>query len=52
MAGVVEGFRWALLGRATGFGPLLGVSVGVVLLTLVTGAYYFRRTERLFADII
>jgi len=52
MAGVVEGFRWALLGRASGFGPLLGVSVGVVLVVLVSGIYYFRRTERLFADII
>lgn len=52
MAGVVEGFRWALLGRASGFGPLLAVSASVVLAALVGGAYYFRRMERGFADVL
>jgi lipopolysaccharide transport system permease protein len=52
MAGVVEGFRWALLGGASGFGPLLAVSACVVILGLVGGAYYFRGMERTFADVV
>jgi lipopolysaccharide transport system permease protein len=52
MAGVVEGFRWALLGKTQAPGPLLAVSVGVVILTLVGGLYYFRRMEETFADIV
>lgn len=52
MAGVVEGFRWALLGVAHAPGPLLAVSVGVVVALLVGGLYYFRRMERTFADIV
>jgi lipopolysaccharide transport system permease protein len=52
MAGVVEGFRWALLGMAEGPGLLLVVSVGVVLLILVGGLHYFARTEDRFADIV
>ena len=52
MAGVIEGFRWALLGTATRPGPLIGVSVLVALALLVSGAYYFRRMERDFADVI
>ena len=50
MAGVVEGFRWALLGKAEGPGPLLAVSVIVVALMLIGGLVYFRQTERTFAD--
>jgi lipopolysaccharide transport system permease protein len=50
MAGVVEGFRWALLGKAEAPGPLLAVSVGVVVLIFVSGLYYFRRMEETFAD--
>ncbi len=50
MAGVVEGFRWALLGTQTQLAPLLAVSVPVSLLLLVSGLFYFRRMERLFAD--
>ncbi len=45
MAGVVEGFRWALLGKTDGLGPMLHVSISVVLLLLVGGLYYFRRME-------
>lgn len=52
MAGVVEGFRWALLGKAESPGPMLAVSVGVVLLILVGGLYYFRRMEATFADVV
>ena len=52
MAGVVEGFRWALLGKADAPGPLLAVSVGVVILILISGLYYFRRMEDTFADVV
>jgi lipopolysaccharide transport system permease protein len=50
MAGVVEGFRWALLGTQTAPGPMVAVSSVVAVLMLVGGAYYFRRMEHLFAD--
>jgi lipopolysaccharide transport system permease protein len=52
MVGVVEGFRWALLGTNTQPGPIIFASVGAALLILVTGAFYFRRMERTFADIV
>jgi len=52
MAGVIEGFRWALLGTETSPGPLTAVSVGAALVLLVSGAYYFRRMERTFADVV
>lgn len=52
MAGVVEGFRWALLGVENRVGPMIAVSSGVAVLLLVSGAYFFRRTERIFADVI
>jgi len=51
MAGVVEGFRWALLGKSGGPGLLLWVSVAAVLTLLVGGLFYFRRMESTFADI-
>jgi lipopolysaccharide transport system permease protein len=52
MAGVVEGFRWALLGKAEPPGAILAVSIFVVLLLFVSGLYYFRRMEQTFADIV
>jgi lipopolysaccharide transport system permease protein len=52
MAGVVEGFRWALLGTASPPGPLLAVSVAAVLILAVSGLYYFRRMEKTFADVV
>lgn len=52
MVGVVEGFRWALLGTQTRPGPIIAVSSAVALLILITGAFYFRRMERTFADIV
>ena len=51
MAGVVEGFRWALLGNKPP-GAMLAVSVGVVIVILVGGLYYFRHMEREFADVV
>jgi lipopolysaccharide transport system permease protein len=52
MAGVVDGFRWAILGtRSPGWAPL-GVSLLVVSAVLVGGLYYFRRVERSFADMV
>ena len=52
MAGVVEGFRWALLGKTQPPGSLLAVSVTVVILLLIGGLYYFRRMEQEFADVV
>ena len=52
MAGVVEGFRWSMLGVETRPGPMIAVSAGVAVILLLTGAYYFRRVERIFADVI
>jgi len=53
MAGVVQGFRWAILGEGAGqVGDLVLVSFGVVLVLLVGGLEYFRRVERGFADTI
>ena len=52
MAGVVEGFRWALLGKTEPPGALLGVSVAVVILILIGGLFYFRRMEDTFADVV
>jgi lipopolysaccharide transport system permease protein len=58
MTGVVSGFRWALLGDAsavTGLqAPVLlfALSVVIAIVVLVTGLFYFRSTERTFADII
>jgi len=52
MAGVVEGFRWALLGTHTAPGPIMIVSCAAALALLVSGLFYFRRMERTFADIV
>ena len=52
MVGVVEGFRWALLGTNTAPGPIIAISTGVALIILVTGAFYFRRLEKTFADTV
>ena len=52
MAGVVEGFRWALLGADTAPGPMVAVSAVVAVAMLASGAYFFRRMEKHFADLI
>lgn len=51
MVGVVEGFRWALLGTETAPGPIIVVSTLVALLLLISGLFYFRRMEKTFADV-
>jgi len=52
MVGVVEGFRWALLGTDTAPGPIVIVSSVVALTLLIGGVFYFRRMEKTFADVV
>lgn len=52
MVGVVEGFRWALLGTNTQPGMMALASTGAALILLLSGAFYFRRMEKTFADTI
>ena len=52
MVGVVEGFRWALLGTDTAPGPMIAISAVVAVLVLVTGVVYFRYVERFMADVV
>lgn len=52
MAGVIDGFRWALLGTNTAPGPMTFVSAVVALALFVSGAFYFRRMEQSFADVL
>ena len=52
MVGVVEGFRWALLGTNTAPGPIIVASSLAALAILVGGAFYFRRMEKTFADVV
>ena len=52
MTGVVEGFRWALLGIGAAPGGMIYTSMGVTLLLIITGAIYFKRMEKTFADIV
>ena len=52
MVGVVEGFRWAVLGQSGVSMANVALSVVVVGLVLVGGLFYFRRTERTFADLV
>jgi lipopolysaccharide transport system permease protein len=52
MVGVVEGFRWALLGTETAPGAMLAASSAAALFLLISGAYYFRRMEKTFADVV
>ena len=52
MTGVVEGFRWALLGTDYTVGPLVLVSSAVVVLLFLSGMFYFKRMEDGFADVV
>jgi lipopolysaccharide transport system permease protein len=53
MVGIIDGFRYALFGRGTPiYMPGLIVSIVLAALMMVGGLYYFRNTERVFADII
>jgi lipopolysaccharide transport system permease protein len=49
---VVNGFRWALLGTQTAPDIRLLISVGVALVVLISGLFYFRNMEKTFADTI
>ena len=51
LAGVIQGFRWALLG-GTPPDELMAISIVIVIILLVSGLYYFRRMERTFADVV
>jgi lipopolysaccharide transport system permease protein len=51
MAGVIEGFRWALFGTGVP-GAMILVSAGVVVFMLVSGAFYFRKMEQYYADVV
>jgi lipopolysaccharide transport system permease protein len=51
MAGVIEGFRWTLLGTEMP-GAMILVSVGVVVILLISGAFYFRKMEQYYADVV
>lgn len=52
MVGVVEGFRWAMLGSQISLGPIVAASVVVTLTILISGAFYFKRMEKTFADVV
>lgn len=52
MAGVVEAFRWALLGTKTAPTAMIGLSCVAAVALLVSGAFYFRRMEKTFADVV
>jgi lipopolysaccharide transport system permease protein len=52
MAGVIEGFRWALLGTNTRPGGIIAASSAASLIILISGAFYFRRMEKTFADVV
>lgn len=53
MVGVIDGFRWAILGGSTQlYWPGFLLSLSLVLVMLVTGIIYFRKTEKTFADVI
>jgi len=52
MVGVVEGFRWSLLGVESKPWPLIAASAGVSIFLVITGALYFARMEKTFADVV
>jgi lipopolysaccharide transport system permease protein len=52
MAGVVAGFRWALLGAGGPPGPIIIASATAAAAILIGGAFYFRRMEKTFADLV
>lgn len=52
MVGVIEGFRWALLGKDNPDFQAMGLSGSLVLLVLLSGIVYFKKMERSFADVI
>jgi lipopolysaccharide transport system permease protein len=51
MSGAIEGFRWCLLGEGS-LDLYMGMSVIIVVLVLLTGLYFFKRMEHMFADVV
>jgi lipopolysaccharide transport system permease protein len=49
---VIDGFRWAIIGGDELYLPGFAISIGLVVLLLASGIWYFRKTERTFADVI
>lgn len=52
MTGVIQGFRWSLLGSGETPGTMFFLSIGIIMLGLISGAYIFRRTERTIVDVL
>ena len=52
MVGIIDGFRWCILGLPQIYLPSIGIAIVEVGLLLASGVWYFRKTERTFADII
>jgi lipopolysaccharide transport system permease protein len=52
MVSVIDGFRWSILGTAPLYAPGMIIGVAVSLLLVVSGVYYFKQTERVFADVM
>jgi lipopolysaccharide transport system permease protein len=52
MVGVIEGFRWALLGKASPDFGVMAISAAVIIVLLCAGIVYFKKMERIFADVI
>ncbi len=53
VVGVIDGFRWAILGEGSHiYLPSMLISIGCTFVCLVAGIFYFRKTERSFADVI
>jgi lipopolysaccharide transport system permease protein len=53
MVGIIDGFRWCILGARSGvYWPGIAIAVIDVIILLVSGLWYFRRTEQTFADVI
>jgi lipopolysaccharide transport system permease protein len=52
MVGIIEGFRWALLGKQSPDFGAMGVSAAVVVVLLISGLIFFKKSERSFADVI
>jgi lipopolysaccharide transport system permease protein len=52
MAGVIEGFRWALTGKGQPPSLMLAASAGAVVLVLISGMFFFRKMEATIADVV
>jgi lipopolysaccharide transport system permease protein len=52
MVGIIDGFRWCILGTSSMYWPALAISLGGSIALVASGLWYFRRTERSFADVI